>query len=83
MFWKNTLRVSNACKGVLDCLWIESRIENTANGGVCLGVVTAMGVVVHRPSLSSDRLDVAESSNFGVVTAPTGVHHHWHGGAPL
>ena len=59
-------------------MWIESRIENAANGGVCLGVVTAMGVAVHHPGLSSDRLDVAESSNFGVVTAPTGVHRHWH-----
>jgi hypothetical protein len=26
-----------------------------------LGVVTAMGAAVHRPSLSGDRLDMAES----------------------
>ena len=77
------MRVSNACKGVLDCLWIESRIEYAANEGVCLGVVTTMGVAVHRPSLSGDRLDMPESSSFGVVTAPTGVHRHWLGGAPL
>ena len=60
MFWENILRVSNACKGVLECLWIESRIKNAANGGVCLGVVTAMGVAVHRPGLANDRLAKAE-----------------------
>ena len=76
------MRVSNAFKRVLDCLWIESRIENAANGGVCLGVVTAMGAAVHRPGMSSDQLDVAESSSFRVVIDPTDVHHHWHGGAP-
>jgi hypothetical protein len=76
MFWENTLRVSNTCKGVLDCVWIESRIENAANGGVCLGLVTTLGVVVHRPGLSGDRLTVAESSSFVVVTTPTGVHRH-------
>jgi hypothetical protein len=60
MFWENTLRVSNACKEVLDCLWIKSRIENTANGGVCLEVVTAMGAAVHRPSLFGDWLAEAK-----------------------
>jgi hypothetical protein len=60
MFWKNTLRVRNACQGVLDYLWIKSRIENAANGGLCLGVVTAMGVAVHRPGLSGDWLAEAE-----------------------
>jgi hypothetical protein len=62
MFWKNTLTVSIACKGVLDCLWIELRIKNAANGGVCLGVVTAMAPAVHRPGLSGDRLAEAERS---------------------
>ena len=60
MFRENILRVSNTCKGVLDCLWSESRIKNTANGGVCLRVVTAMGVAVHRPGLSGDRLAEVE-----------------------
>jgi hypothetical protein len=46
MFWENTLRVSNACKGVLDCVWIKSRIKNAANGGVCLGLVTALACPV-------------------------------------
>ena len=81
MFLENILRVSNACKGVLDCVWIESRIENAANGGVRLRLVTALGAAVHRPGLSSDWLTVAESGSFLVVTAPTDVHHHWHGGA--
>jgi hypothetical protein len=62
MFWKHTLRVSNTCKGVLDYLWIESRIKNVANGGVCLGVVTAMGTAVHRPGLSGDRLAEAKDA---------------------
>ena len=62
MFSKNTLRVSNACKGVLDYMWIELRIEITANGGFCLRVVTAMAGAVHHPGLSGDRLDEAESS---------------------
>ena len=43
-------------------MWIELRIENAANGGFCLGVVTAMGAVVHRPSLSDNWLAEAESS---------------------
>jgi hypothetical protein len=81
MFWKNILRVSSTCKGVLDYVWIESRIKNAANKGVCFELVTALGAVVHRPSLFGDRLTVAESSSFVVVTAPTRVHHHWHGGA--
>ena len=63
------MRVSIACKIVLDCLWIESRIENAANGGFCLGVVTTMGAAVHRPGLFSDRMAEAESSWFGVVIA--------------
>jgi hypothetical protein len=82
MFWENTLRVSNACKGMLDYMWIESRIENTANGGVCLGLVTALGAAVHHPSLSDDWLTVVKNNSFGVVTAPTSVHHHRHGSAP-
>ena len=76
------MRVSIACKVVLDCLWIESRIENAANGGFCLGVVTAMGEVVHRPGLSGVRLDMAESSSFEVVTGHGGVHRHVRDGAP-
>jgi hypothetical protein len=47
------------------------------------GVVTTLSAAVHCSSLSVDRLTAAESSNFGVVTAPTGVHYHWHDGAPL
>jgi hypothetical protein len=43
MFWENSLWVSNTCKGMLDCMWIESRIKNAANGGVCLWLVTALG----------------------------------------
>ena len=54
---------------MLDCLWIESRIKKASNGGFCLGVVTAMGAVVHHPSLSSDWLAEVKSSWFGVVTA--------------
>ena len=76
MFLENTLRVSIACKVVLDCLWIESRIENAANKGFCLGVVTAMGAAVHRPGLSGDRLAKAESSWFGVVTALGAAVYH-------
>jgi hypothetical protein len=64
MFWKNILRVSSTCKGVLDYVWIESRIKNAANKGVCFELVTALGAVVHRPSLFGDRLTVAESSSF-------------------
>ena len=56
-------------------MWIESRIENAANKGFCLGVVTAMGAAVHHPSLSGDRLAKAESSWFGVVTALGAVVH--------
>ena len=48
MFLEKNLRVSNACKGVLDLVWIESRIVNAANGGFCLKVVTAMAGAVHR-----------------------------------
>ena len=88
MFWKNTLRVSDACKGVLDCMWIESRIEIASNRGVCLGVVTAMTGVVHRPGLSVDWLAMTESSNFGwspdtvVCTAMSvTVHRRWLSGA--
>ena len=81
MFWKNTLRVSNACKAVLDYMLIESRIEIAYNRGVCLGVVTAMVGEVHRPGLSGDWLAMADSSNFGVVTGHGGVHHHVHDGA--
>ena len=77
------MRVSIACKVVLDCLWIESRIKNAANGGFCLGVVTAMGEAVHRLGLSSALLDMAESSSFEVVTGHGGVHHHVHDNAPL
>ena len=76
------MRVSIACKVVLDYLWIESRIENAANGGFCLGVVTAMGEVVHRPGLSGDRLDMVESSSYEVVTGHGGVHRHVRDGAP-
>ena len=75
------MRVSIACKVVIDCLWIESRIENAANGGFCLGVVTAMGEAVHRPGLSSARLDMAESSSIEVVTGHGGVHRHVRDGA--
>ena len=52
MFLENILRVSNACKGVLDYVWIESRIVNAANKVFCLRVVTAMGESVHRPGLT-------------------------------
>ena len=76
------MRVSIACKVVLDCLWIESRIKNAANGGFCLGVVTAMAGAVHHPGLSGDRLDMAESSNARVVTRRDCVHRPWHGGVP-
>ena len=76
------MRVSIACKVVLDCLWIESRIKNAANGGFCLGVVTAMGEAVHRLGLSGARLDMSESSSFEVVTGHDGVHRHVHDGAP-
>ena len=76
------MRVSIACKVVLDCLWIESRIENVANRGFCLRVVTAMGEAVHRLGLSGARLDMAESSSFEVVTRHGGVHRHVHDGAP-
>ena len=82
MFWENILRVSIPCKVVLDCLWIESRIENAANSGFCLGVVTAMGEAVHRPGLSSARLDMAESSSIEVVAGHSGVHRHVRDGAP-
>ena len=54
---------------MLDCLWIESRIENVANRGFCLSVVTAMGAVVHCPGLSGDWLTKGKSSWFGVVNA--------------
>ena len=77
------MRVSISCKVVLDCLWIESRIENAANGGFCLGVVTAMGEAVHRPGLSGARLDMVESSSFEVVTRHSDVHRHVRDGAPL
>jgi hypothetical protein len=72
MFWKNTSRVTNACKGVLDCLWIKLRIENAANRGAYLGVVTAMGAAVHRPSLFGDRLaeDEDTSVEAGTATIP-------------
>ena len=76
------MRVSIACKVVLDCLWIESRIENAANRGFCLGVVTTMGEAVHRPGLFGARLDMAESSSFEVVTGHGSVHHHVREGAP-
>ena len=76
------MRISIACKVVLDYLWIESRIENAANGGFCLAVVTAMGEAVHRLGLSDARLDMAESSDFEVVTKHDGVHCHVHDGAP-
>ena len=76
------MRVSIACKVVLDCLWIESRIKNVANRGFCLGVVPTMGEAVHLPSLSGDRLAMAESSNFGVVTGHGDVHRHVRDGAP-
>ena len=45
---------------MLDCLWIESRNEIAANGGVCLRVVTAMCVAVHCPGLTDGRLAEAE-----------------------
>ena len=76
------MRVSIAFKVVLDCLWIKSRIKNAANGGFCLGVVTAMGEAVHRLGLSGARLDMSESSSFEVVTGHGGVHHHVRDGAP-
>ena len=76
------MRVSITCRVVLDCLWIESRIKNAANRGFCLGVVTTMGGEVYRPSLSGDRLAMAKSSNFGVVTGHGGVHRHERDGAP-
>ena len=41
-----------------------------------------MGAAVHRPSLSGDRLAMAESSNFGVVNRHGGVHRHVRDGAP-
>ena len=62
MFWENTLRISNACKGVLDDIWIESRIKIAANEGFCLRVVTAMAGAVHRPGLYSNQLAKTESS---------------------
>ena len=37
MFLENILRVSNGCKGVLDYVWIESRIINVANRGFASG----------------------------------------------
>ena len=70
------MRVSIACKVVLDCLWIESRIKNAANRGFCLRVVIAMGEAVHRLGLSSACLDMAKSSSFEVVTGHGGVHRH-------
>ena len=82
MFLENILRVSNACKGVLDYVWIESRIVNTANRVFFLGVVTAMAGAVHHHGLSGDWVTMADSSSFMVITAPTSVHHHWHCGAP-
>ena len=82
MFWENILRVSIPCKVVLDCLWIESRIENASNGGFCLGVVTTMGEAVHRPGLSGARLDKAKSNSFEVVTGHGGVHRYVRDGAP-
>ena len=75
MFLENILRVSNACKGVLDCVWIKSRIVNATNRGFCLGVVTAMAGAVHRPGLSGDRLAEAESSRFEVVTVLDAAVH--------
>ena len=77
------MRVSIACKVVLDCLWIESRIKNAANGYFCLWVVTTIGEAVHRLGLSSALLDMAESSSFEVVTGHGGVHRHVRDGAPL
>ena len=77
------MRINITCKVVLDCLWIESRIRNTANRGFCLGVVTAMGEVVHRLGLSSARLDMADNNSFEVVTGRDGVHCHVLDGAPL
>jgi hypothetical protein len=49
------------------------------------GVVTTLSAAVHCPNLSGDQLTMAESSNFRVVTvtAPIGVHRHWHDCAPL
>ena len=76
------MRVSNTCKIVLDCLWIESRIENASNRGFCLGVVTTMGEAVHRLGLSGNLLDMAERSSFEVVTRHGGVHRHVRDGAP-
>ena len=76
------MRVSIACKVVLDCLWIESRIKKAANGGFCLRVVTTMGEAVHRLGLSSARLDMAESSSFEVVTKHGSGHRHVRDGAP-
>ena len=77
------MRVSIACKVVLDCLWIELRIKNAANRGFCLRVVTAMGEAVHHLGLSSARLDMAKSSSFEVVTRHGDVHRHVCDGAPL
>ena len=67
---------------MLDYLWIKSRIKNAGNRGFCLGVVTTMGGEVYRPSLSGDRLAMAKSSNFGVVTGHGGVHRHVCDGVP-
>ena len=63
-------------------MWIESRIENVANRGFCLRVVTAMGEAVHRLGLSGARLDMAESSSFELVTEHGDVHRHVRDGAP-
>ena len=56
------MRVSNACKGVLDYMWIESRIKNAANRGVCFGVVTAIAGAVHHLGLSDMHMTEAERS---------------------
>jgi hypothetical protein len=39
-------------------------------------VVTTLGAAVHRLGLSGDQLTMVKCSNFGVVTAATGVHRH-------
>jgi hypothetical protein len=39
-------------------------------------VVTTLGAAVHHLGLSGDQLTMVKTSNFGVVTAATGVHRH-------
>ena len=57
------------------------RIENTANRGVCLEVVTTMGTAVHHPGMSGDRLDVAKSNKWKGATGASSAHYLYEGGA--